>query len=627
MLAESTKKYGENDTATLKWREAVAGATAELNRMQNELKDIPNGLQLFGTGMTEAGDKITSVGDKIKGFGGNITKYVTGPIAAVGGASVAAFGDVDGGLDTIIKKTGASGEALESMRKSMEEVATSVPTSFDKAGTAVGEVNTRFGLMGDALTEVSSAFIKFAELNGTDVNGSIDKVQSAMAAFNIDAEHAGSVLDMLNKAGQDTGISVDTLASNLQTNAVSLKEMGFGLNESIGLLANLDKSGVDSSAVITGLRKALQNATKEGKPMADAIAELEEKMRTAKSDTEAMQLATELFGAKAGPQLAAAIQEGKLSLDAMANSVKDWGGSVSETFDATLNAPDKLTLALNEAKLVGADLGGTLLEMVTPALETLTEKLKEAKEWWDNLDGSTKENIVQFGLVLAAIGPVVTILGTVIGVVGKVVSIGGTLVSTIGTVVSVLGGPLTLAIGAAIAAGVLLYQNWETVKGFATGLWETIKTTFDNIKTKVTSVVDAIKEAFKFEWKLPDLKLPHIVVGNYIDVPVLGTIPDPTTLRIDWYAKAMKSGMILNRPTIFGAANGHLLGGGEAGPEVVVGADSLYNMIRSAAGSTYNGGATTINVYGAPGQDVRELARIVAGYVQTDVDRLARVWG
>lgn len=627
MLDASRQKYGENDSATLKWREAVANATAELNRMKQELDDIPNGLQLFGDKMSEAGGKLSDIGGKMQTVGGAVTKYVSGPIAAVGGVSLAAFNEVDNGLDTIIKKTGASGETLEGFRKSMEEIATTVPTSFDKAGAAVGEVNTRFGLMDEELTRVSAAFIRFAELNGTDVSNSIDKVQSAMAAFNLDGAEAETVLDMLNKAGQDTGVSVDGLADSLQANATALKDMGFGINESIGLLANLDKNGVDTSAVMTGLRTALKNATADGKPMSEALAELDSKMRSAKTDTEAMQYATELFGSKAGPQLAAAIQEGRLSLDQMSNSVTDFGGNVEATFNATLDPPDKLKTTLNELKIVGADLGGTLLEMAVPALEKLSETVKSAKEYWDGLDDSTKENITKAGLLVAAIGPVITILGTVIGTVGKVISVGGTVVSTVGSIVSVLGGPLTIAIGAAIAAGVLLWQNWDTVKEYAGKLYDTVKEKFDAIKTKIEKVVEDIKAAFKFEWSLPELKLPHIVVGSYITVPVLGTIPDPTTLRIEWYKKAMQSGMILNQPTIFGAQNGHLLGAGEAGPEVVVGAGSLFDMIRQAVGSTTNNyGGNNVYVYGAPGQDVSELAREVADLIDADVQSRRAVW-
>lgn len=59
--------------------------------------------------------------------------------------------------------------------------------------------------------------------------------------------------------------------------------------------------------------------------------------------------------------------------------------------------------------------------------------------------------------------------------------------------------------------------------------------------------------------------------------------PSVPKLSVDWYAKAMKNAMLLNQPTIFGVnPNGNLMGGGEAGQEVVAGSSTLMAMIRNA---------------------------------------------
>ena len=52
-------------------------------------------------------------------------------------------------------------------------------------------------------------------------------------------------------------------------------------------------------------------------------------------------------------------------------------------------------------------------------------------------------------------------------------------------------------------------------------------------------------------------------------------------LSIDWYKKAMNKPMLLNGATIFGSDGNHLLGGGEAGPEVIMGLDALRDMAAS----------------------------------------------
>ena len=90
--------------------------------------------------------------------------------------------------------------------------------------------------------------------------------------------------------------------------------------------------------------------------------------------------------------------------------------------------------------------------------------------------------------------------------------------------------------------------------------------------------------------------------------------------------------MILDSPTIFGAANGKFLAGGEAGSETVVGTSSLMSMIKTAVvdavgyGSTTNYGGVNINVYGAPGQDVDDLAQAVKEVLVSDIIRGNAAW-
>lgn len=105
----------------------------------------------------------------------------------------------------------------------------------------------------------------------------------------------------------------------------------------------------------------------------------------------------------------------------------------------------------------------------------------------------------------------------------------------------------------------------NTIEGIKTAVaekFEAIKTAIEEkiqaAKDKAGEIVEGIKGLFNFEWSLPDLKLPHISVGAYIEVPVLGTIPDPSTISVDWY----KRGGIFDEPTVAGL--------GEAGKEAAM---------------------------------------------------------
>ena len=505
-IAKTSEKYGEDSTQVIRLKTQYEKLQTEISKTSQALEENGGIAGAVGAEFQEIGSKLDSVSEKIGNVGAELTKKVTAPIAAVGAASLKAFTEVDEGMDTIVKKTGATGEALEEMQNIARDMATSIPTSFETAGAAVGEVNTRFGLMGDELSDLSTKFVEFADLNGTDVSASIDSVQAAMAAFNIESSKAGDVLDILNKAGQDSGISMDTLSNSLLSNATSLTEMGFGLESAAGLIAHLEKNGVDSSAAMAGLKKAFANATADGKTMEEALAELESTMQSADSNTEAYQAALDLFGNKAGPQLAKAIQEGRLSLDEASNAVTDYGDSVSKTFEATQDPVDQFTVNMNKLKLVGEDIVNSSAPLITDAMEKMAEVIQGVSDKWNSLNDGQKEAVIQFALVAAAIGPVLSVISGVIGTISTISSTIGSFVGFLPTIGAALSGvgavitgtilpaigaavtaiipvlPIIAAVAAAIAAVILVVKNWGAITDWISEKWATL-TAFLSEKT------------------------------------------------------------------------------------------------------------------------------------------------
>ena len=505
-IAKTSEKYGEDSTQVIRLKTQYEKLQTEISKTSQALEENGGIAGAVGAEFQEIGSKLDSVSQKISSVGDSLNKKVTVPIVAIGAASMKSFTEVDEGMDTIVKKTGATGEALEEMQNIARDMATTIPTSFETAGAAVGEVNTRFGLMGDELSNLSTKFVQFADLNGTDVSASIDSVQAAMAAFNIESSKAGDVLDILNKAGQDSGISMDTLSNSLLSNAASLTEMGFGLESAAGLIANLEKNGVDSSAAMAGLKKAFVNATADGKTMEEALAELESTMQSADSNTEAYQAALDLFGNKAGPQLAKAIQEGRLSLDEASNAVTDYGDSVSKTFEGTQDPVDQFTVNMNKLKLVGEDIVNSAAPLITDVMEKMGQAIQKVSDAWNSLDENQKQQIIQIALVAAAIGPVLSIVGRVVSAVGTIAStissfigflptigaalsgvgavITGTVLPAIGAAVAAIIPvlPIIAGVAAAIAAVILVVKNWGAITDWLSEKWNTL-TTFLSEKT------------------------------------------------------------------------------------------------------------------------------------------------
>jgi phage-related minor tail protein len=388
-------QQGPQTEETIKQQEAltreIENTKQSLEKLKSEFKDVGS---VAGVQLQQAGQKMKDVGDKITGVGTSLSTHVTAPIAAVGAASLAAFKEVDEGADIVTQKTGASGKALKEMQDAANDIATSIPTDFATAGSAIGEVNTRFGLTGEKLKNLSQQFVEFASLNDTDVSTSIDNVSSVLNAFGMDASEAGGMLDVLNSVGQATGLSMDTLSQDLSQNAAQLQSMGLNATQSAQFLGNVEMSGLDVGVAMAGMKKAMKAAAGNGQTLDQALKGFSDTMHSNKSDTEKLQAAYDLFGSKAGASRSTTpCKTGKLSLDGFSSDMSSFSGNVSKTFDDTLDPIDKFQTTLNQLKITGAEIGNSLSAVLAPMLQQAAAALKQFAGFWEKLPAPMQQFI------------------------------------------------------------------------------------------------------------------------------------------------------------------------------------------------------------------------------------------
>lgn len=414
-------------------RAAVSRTRQELSTTNEEIKKQASEWTKAGEALSKFSEKAGKTGKKLTSAGKALSVGLTAPITAVGVASYSAFNEVDGGLDTIIVKTGAAGEALDSLQKSYETVFGSMPADAEEVGVAIGEVNTRFGLMGQRLEDVSRSFIQFAKINGTDLGSSIDSVDALMTKFGVDAAEVGDVLGYLTKVGQDTGVSLTSLMSRLGQDGASLKEMGLGLSESITLMAQFEAGGVDASAALMGMKKAVQSATKDGRDAGAALISTVKAIQNAKTETEALKLSMKLFGSRGAAEMASAIRDGRMDVDALSASMSQYASVVSDTFEATLDLPDRAKVAMNKLKIAGSDLANTAMTSLEPVLSRMTDGAQGLLERFQALDDGAKTRIVKIAALVAAAGPAVAVAGKLTAAVGSVTGALGKFFKAVGS--------------------------------------------------------------------------------------------------------------------------------------------------------------------------------------------------
>lgn len=473
----------------------------ELEQTRAKLKDLQEQQKDFGSVVQQqmeiAGQKVSEFGDKISAAGTAMTKGVTTPIVAVGTASMAAFSKVDDGLDTIVKATGATGDALDGLEDSYKKIASEMPVDFDVAAAAVGEVNTRFHTTGEELEKQSTLLIKFAEITGGDVVQATDDADKALKAYGESADSLQGFLGLVASKSQETGINAQSLMQDVTKNAASFKELGFSLEESIGLMAQMDANGVDTSTALAGLKKAVVNLTESGLEQDEALRAVIDSIKNAATETEALQIAQETFGTKGAAEMATAIREGRIDIDNLSASMQDCGSVVEDTFGNTVgDAADNAKTAMNALTVAGAELGGTISEMLAPIIMDIAELIRDLTAKWNGLDDGQKQTVVTIAAVIAAIGLALAIGGKLISGIGSVIKIVGSL----GSVLSFLAAnPVVLivaAIAGLVAAFVVAYNKCEWFRDFVNSAIEKVKETWDACVSGVMGIMDSLGQTW-----------------------------------------------------------------------------------------------------------------------------------
>lgn len=501
---EETKKKLEQEKQALEQMKAnnsTGEITEEQKALEREiidtqqsLKGLEGELKEFGSvgkqqaklvaqQMGEVGEKVQEAGAKMTAVGDTMTKYVTGPIVAAGAASMAAWTEVDAAMDVVVKKTGATGETLESLQDTVNNIATTLPTTFEKAGIAAGEVNTRFGLMDQDLQDVSEQFIKFSNIADTDLNSSIGSASRLMQQFGLNVEDLGEMLDLLAATGQATGTDVSKLMSNIENNGTVLRDLGLSFDESVILLGKFEQNGVDASQALAGLSKAAVNWKKDNISVTEGLAGMMEALQDGEVSAEDFAMAVDVFGSKAADRFVDMAASGRLS---MKDLEKDMSviGTVERTFEGTINPVDELKTILNELKITGADIAATMQDMLVPALKKVNDFAKELKDRWTKLDDAQKQTIIKIAGVAAAIGPLLSVGGRLISGIGSLIQF----LPEIGTALTALTGPVGIVVAAIAALAAAFAALWSSDEGFRND----VSGIFNEIQLSVAPLIDAL---------------------------------------------------------------------------------------------------------------------------------------
>lgn len=521
-----------NEKAISDKKNALNNAQATLNNYKKGLDEVNGKLKSGSAQIEEYAKKIENFGSKTKEVGGSLSKNITAPIAAAGTAAYAAWMSVDEAYDNIAVGTGATGDALSKLQESFDNVFAKAPFDAMDISNSLADLNTRFGFTGKVLEDASEKFLRFASVNKTDVSNAVALVSRAMGDAGIPAEEYTSVLDALTTASQASGISIDALTGNITKYGAPMRALGYTTEESIAIFASWEKAGVNTEIAFSGMKKAISNFSAEGKDAKVEFKKTLEEIAKCPDIASATTKAIEVFGTKAGPDLADAIKGGRFEFEEMLKLVESSSGQLDASFEATMDPADKAKVALNNLTLAGAALGDVIQSALGPVFESLADILKDFTEWFKNLNPEIRQTIVIVGGIIAAVGPFLVLIGALAGPISTALglfakfklALFGTAeqAGIMGTMVSGLTGPILAVIGiiALVTAALIdLYNNNEefrkNVNDMISNLIEILQTLWNSF---LYPILTAVKDVLLDIWNNAILPVWETVKNCIADI-------------------------------------------------------------------------------------------------------------
>ena len=570
------------EKGTAEWdalQREIVDTEQKLKGLEGEYKDFGSvaAQQIKATGkqLEEAGQKVTDFGQKLA--------PVSAAAAALGGSLLKmgydAVANADD-LNTLSKQTGLTTEEIQKMQYasdlidvSFDDIAGALrkmkgnldghPETWERLGVSVTNADGSMRDVNDIFHDVIGALSQVE--NGTE------RDQLAMDIFGKSADSLAGIIDDGGAALDDFGQKAEDAGLILEQSTLDkLNETNDTLDE---LKANLGATAEAIGAdVAETLAPALEDIAEHVKNVTGALRDLSPEQTTAL-------LAVAGVVAVVAPVL---IVIGQLisAVGAIAGALAPVIAAIG-AFAAAFGAP---VLAIGVA--IGAFVGFLKYhDIIEQKTSELAGKLSAS---WEGIKASAAEKWE--GVKNAA--------------AEKWNAAKSTITSTVDGIKTNVSNTL------------------NNLKTTASGIWESIRSTaaskFSALKTAITQPIESAKNTIQnainkiksivngAKLSLPHFKLPHFNISGGRVPWGIGGVGVKPTISVSWYKKAYQDPIIFTQPTVLPTLGGLKGFGDGSGAEVVMGLDKLREVIGANQGSVYN-----VNVYGAPGMDVNELADAV----------------
>lgn len=526
---------------------AIAYLELDTSKFSKGFVSAYNDLKVFGDKSATAEQKLNGLSSAFKTTGGLLSKNVTLPIVGVGAAAVKTATDFEAGMSEVKAISGATGSEFDALRDKAIEMGAKTKFSASDSADAF-KYMAMAGWDASQMMDGIAGIMDLAAASGEDLATTSDIVTDALTAFGLQASDSAHFADVLAQASSKSNTNVGLMGETFKYVAPVAGALGYSIEDTavaIGLMAN---SGIKGSQAGTALRStitrlakpvgeakdaveelgiSITNADGTMKPLSQTMVELREKFAGLTEEQKA-QYAAMLAGQEGMSGLLAIVNASDEDFQKLTDEINNANGAAEDMasvmMDNTAGAVEQLKGALESAGIL-------IGEKLTPYIRKLAEWITGLVEKFNSLSEEEQDQIVKFGLILAAIGPVLLILAKVISVVSTVVKafkLFGTTMTTVKTSIDLvkagytglatqMGGIPKLVAGIStgfggmlapiaaviaivavlVGAFVTLWKTNEEFRDNMVGIWNSIKESINNFFDGVVERINAL--GFDFE--------------------------------------------------------------------------------------------------------------------------------
>ena len=575
--------YGEDSEEVSKLERQLIYAQTEEERLKTQLEQTNQGLTDQSQAADEAGSSVDSMAEILVNAG------IASAIKDIADAAYELAGAFDEANAAIVEGTGASGEALEELNQTAHSAFSRIADADqDLSGVAdiLAELNTRFGVTGEAAEDLTVSVANFAQHTGTDGTKAVDDIANVMNRWGMDIEDVDGLLDDLTTANQSCQMSVDEMTRYLSENSIQFQELGYSTEDALAMLISLSDGGANVSSVMSGMKKAVGNLSEVTDDVPGAFQDAIKAMAECDNVSEALQAQVgdtgltveQVFGSKAAQELAANVQSGNFNIEQWTKVLQDNQGALADTTENATTMQDAWAQATNSVSLA---LGGTLAPVISDVVTKVAQVITKVAQ------------LVQDSPALQAI---VMGVATAFGILAGALAI-SSLISIVQKAFAMLNATMLMnpiflvitAIAALVAGLVYAYRHCETFREIVDKAFNVIKTVvvtvINTVKTVITTVFNAIKNHFSTTWNTA--KTIVVTVWNAIKTAVTTAVNAVRSVVTSVF-NAIKS----VTTSVWNAIKNAITHPIQTAKSTVT---SIFNGIRSTISSVVNGVKSTVS--------------------------------